>query len=149
MARERFDTKVLARVPSPGYPALSLVDPATRTIYVGTFTNAQGEDSGPSKVFAFAPDGQLDREFTIEGQTPGEAHGVQVAQIDDQNRLYLLDQHPARVVLLDPATGKQSTYGTFKDVPPCPRPSRRYSTFQAANPRRARSAQAAFITRFE
>jgi sugar lactone lactonase YvrE len=117
-ARDRFDIKVLARVPAPGYPALSLVAP-NRTIYVGTFTNAQGEDTGPSKVFAFAPDGQLDREFTIEGQTPGQVHGVQVAQIDAKGRLYLLDQHPARVLILDPATGKQTAYATFKDVAPC------------------------------
>jgi sugar lactone lactonase YvrE len=117
-ARDRFDVKVLARVPAPGYPALSLVAP-NRTIYVGTFTNVQGDDTGPSKVFAFAPDGRLDREFTIEGQTPGTAHGVQVAAIDAKGRLYLLDQHPARVLILDPATGKQTTYGTFKDVGPC------------------------------
>ncbi|MEA2423296.1 MAG: hypothetical protein QOF55_2395 [Thermoleophilaceae bacterium] len=117
-ARDRFDTKVLARVPTPGYPALSLVAP-NRTIYVGTFTNAMGSDTGPSKVFAFAPDGQLTREYTVEGQTPGASHGVQVAAIDAKGRLYLLDQHPARVLILDPATGKQTTYGTFKDVPPC------------------------------
>jgi sugar lactone lactonase YvrE len=117
-ARDRFDVKVLARVPPPGYPALALVAP-NRTIYAGTFTNAQGSDTGPSKVFAFAPDGQLGREFTIEGQTPGSAHGVQVAAIDAKGRLYLLDQHPARVLILDPATGKQTTYGTFKDVAPC------------------------------
>jgi sugar lactone lactonase YvrE len=117
-ARDRFDVKVLARVPPPGYPALALVAP-NRTIYAGTFTNAQGDDTGPSKVFAFAPDGQLDHEYTIAGQTPGQVHGVQVAAIDAKGRLYLLDQHPARVLILDPATGKQSTYGTFKDVAPC------------------------------
>jgi sugar lactone lactonase YvrE len=117
-ARDRFDIKVLARVPPPGYPALSLVGP-DRTIYAGTFTNAQGSDTGPSKVFAFAPGGHLDREFTIEGQDTGVSNGVQVAAIDAKNRLYLLDQHPSRVLLLDPATGKQTTYATFKDVPPC------------------------------
>jgi sugar lactone lactonase YvrE len=117
-ARDRFDIKVLARVPSPGYPALSLVAP-DRTIYVGTFTNAEGTDTGPSKVFAFAPDGQLKREFTITGQETGVSNGVQVAAIDAKGRLYLLDQHPSRVLTLDPATGKQETYGTFKDVAPC------------------------------
>jgi sugar lactone lactonase YvrE len=117
-ARDRFDVKVLARVPDPGYPALSLVAP-NRTIYVGTFTNAQGNDTGPSKVFAFAPDGQLQREYTIEGQETGVSNGVQVAAIDAKGRLYLLDQHPSRVLILDPATGKQTTYATFKDVPPC------------------------------
>jgi sugar lactone lactonase YvrE len=117
-ARDRFDVRVLARVPPPGYPALSLVAP-NRTIYVGTFTNAMGEDTGPSKVFAFAPDGRLDREYKVEGQTPGAVHGVQVAAIDAKGRLYLLDQHPARVLILDPSTGKQTTYATFEDVAPC------------------------------
>ncbi|MEA2441678.1 MAG: hypothetical protein QOH76_3102 [Thermoleophilaceae bacterium] len=116
-ARDRFDIRVLARVPAPGYPALSLVSGGR--IYVGTFTNVMGSDTGPSKVFAFARDGQLLREYTVAGQTPGASHGVQVAAIDAQGRLYLLDQHPARVVTLDPASGKQTTYGTFKDVPPC------------------------------
>src|SRR5215212_9382796 len=75
-ARERFDVKVLAHVPPPGYPALALVAP-DRTIYAGTFTNLNGDDTGPSKVFAFGPDGHLNREYTITGQTPGQAHGVQ------------------------------------------------------------------------
>src|SRR5436305_4000243 len=117
-ARDRFDTKVLARVPPPGYPALSLVAP-NREIYVGTFTDAGGNNTGPSKVFAYAPDGHLDREYTITGQTPGAVHGVQVAAIDAKQRLYLLDQHPSRVTMLNPATGKQFDYATFKDVPPC------------------------------
>jgi sugar lactone lactonase YvrE len=117
-ARDKFDIRVLAHVPPPGYPGLSLVAP-DRTIYVGTFTDAAGNNTAPSKVFAFLPGGQLKREYTIEGQTPGEVHGVQVAAIDAKGRLYLLDQHPARVVRLDPATGKQTTYGTFADVPPC------------------------------
>src|SRR5439155_10143418 len=77
-ARDKFDIKVLAHVPPPGYPALSLVTP-DRTIYVGTFTDAGGNNTAPSKVFAFMPGGQLKREYTIEGQTPGAVHGVQVA----------------------------------------------------------------------
>jgi sugar lactone lactonase YvrE len=118
-ARDKFDIRLLARVPSPGYPALSLVAP-DRTIYVGTFTDAGGNNTGPSKVFAFSPTGKLKRTYTIEGQAPGQVHGVQVAAIDAKGRLYLLDQHPARVVRLDPATGRQTTWGTFADVPPCP-----------------------------
>jgi sugar lactone lactonase YvrE len=78
-----------------------------------------GDDTGPSKVFAFAPDGHLLREYTVKGQTPGQVHGVQVAAIDAKGGLYLLDQHPARVLRLDPASGTQTTYATFKDVPPC------------------------------
>lgn len=118
LARDKFDIRVLAHVPPPGYPALSLVAP-DRTIYVGTFTNANDEDTGPSKVFAFAPDGHLDREYTVEGQTPGAVHGVQAAAMDAKGRLYLLDQNPPRAITIEPATGKQETYATFKDVPPC------------------------------
>src|SRR5438067_13770837 len=103
-ARNRFDTRVLAHVGSPGYPALSLVAP-DRTVYVGTFTNAAGTDTGPSKVFAYRPHGKLKRTYVIKGQTPGAAHGVQVAAIDARGRLYLLDQNPARVLILNPRTG--------------------------------------------
>ena len=117
-ARNRFDTRVLAHVGDPGYPALSLVAP-DRTIYVGTFTNAAGTDTGPSKVFAYSPKGKLLRTYVIKGQKPGSAHGVQVAAIDRLGRLYLLDQNPSRVLRLNPRTGAQSTYATFRDVQPC------------------------------
>ena len=117
-ARNRFDTRLFAKIGLPGNPALSLVAP-DRTVYVGTFTNSQGSDTGPSKVFAFSPAGKLLRTYTIQGQTPGSAHGVQVAAIDAAGALYLLDQNPARVLKLDPRTGAQSTYGTFHDVQPC------------------------------
>src|SRR2546421_1328270 len=117
-ARNRFDTRVLAHVGDPGYPALSLVAP-DRTIYVGTFTNAAGTDTGPSKVFAYSAKGKLLRTYVIKGQKPGSAHGVQVAAIDRLGRLYLLDQNPSRVLRLNPRTGAQSTYGSFRDVQPC------------------------------
>ncbi len=117
-ARQKWNTRVFAHVPSPGYPALSLVAP-DRTVYVGTFTNAAGTDTGPSKVFAYRPNGKLKRTYVIKSQTPGSAHGVQVAAMDSAGRLYLLDQNPSRVLLLNPKTGHQRTYATFKDVPPC------------------------------
>jgi hypothetical protein len=120
-ARDKYDVKLLAKVPPPGQPALALVAP-DRTIYVGTFTNSSGNANGASKVFAYSPDGQLQRTFTIEGQDEGANNGVQVAAIDASGVLYLLDQHPARVVTLDPRTGAQSTYATFEDVPACPPP---------------------------
>ena len=115
--RARFDTRVLAHIPSPGFGALSLVAP-DRTIYVGSFENPAG-DSLPSKVFAFAPDGTLKRTYTISGQNLSQPHGVQVAAIDAHGLLYLLDQSPPRVLTLDPRTGRQITYATFHDLPPC------------------------------
>jgi sugar lactone lactonase YvrE len=117
-ARERYDVQTLAKVPPPGQPALALVAP-DRTIYEGTFTNSAGTANGPSKVFAYSPEGQLLRTYTITGQSPDANNGVQVAAYDARGRLYLLDQHPARVLILDPKTGSQTTYATFKDVPPC------------------------------
>jgi sugar lactone lactonase YvrE len=116
-ARERFDTRVLAHVPSPGYPALSLVAP-DGTIYVGSFENPAG-DSLPSKVFAFAPDGSLVRTYTVPGQDLAASHGVQVAAIDASGVLYLLDQSPSRILTLDPRTGRFGYYGSFHDVPTC------------------------------
>jgi sugar lactone lactonase YvrE len=120
-ARDKYDVRVLAHVPPPGQPALSLVAP-DRTIYVGTFTNSSGSPNGPSKVFAYSPEGQLQKTFTVQGQDANADNGVQVAAIDAHGLLYLLDQHPARIVTLDPKTGAQATYATFKDVPPCPPP---------------------------
>src|SRR5436305_1479263 len=100
-ARNRFDVQVLAHVPPPGQPGLSYVAP-DRTIYVGTFTNSAGTANGPSKVFAYSPTGQLVRTYTIQGQDPNADNGVQPAAMDAGGNLYLLDQHPARVIKLDP-----------------------------------------------
>jgi streptogramin lyase len=117
--RERFDVRLLARVPAPGQPALALVA-RDRTIYEGTFTNSSGTPNGPSKVFAYSPGGRLLRTYTVRGQDPNADNGVQVAAEDADGKLYLLDQHPARVIQLNPRTGEQKQYGIFKDVPPCP-----------------------------
>jgi sugar lactone lactonase YvrE len=116
--RPKGDVRVFADVPAPGYPALSMVMP-DRTVYVGTFTGASGDTTGPSKVFAFSPTGRLQRTYKIRGQKPGATHAVQVAERDRRGRLYLLDQNPARVVVLNPRTGHQHTWATFADVPAC------------------------------
>ena len=115
--RAQFDTRVLAQIPPPGFGALSLVAP-DGTIYVGSFENPAG-DSVPSRVFRFAPDGALERSYTIVGQDLAAAHGVQVAAIDAAGILYLMDQNPSRVLTLDPRTGHQQVYATFRDVPNC------------------------------
>lgn len=120
-ARARYDVQTLAKVPAPGQPALALVAP-DRTIYEGTFTNSSGAANGPSKVFAYSPEGRLVREYTISGQDPSANNGVQVAAYDSRGRLYLLDQHPARILRLDPRTGSQTTWAVFKDVPACAPP---------------------------
>jgi sugar lactone lactonase YvrE len=108
---------VFAHIGQPGYPALSLVAP--HRVYVSTFTGAASGSTAPSKVFAYSRRGHLERTYRVRRETPGTDHAVQVAARDRQGRLYLLDQKPARVVRLDPRTGRQSTYATFADVPTC------------------------------
>ncbi len=118
-ASARFEVKVFAHVPAPGYPANAFL--FHNRVYAGTFHSfTMPSDTGPSKVFAFSLTGKLVRTYTISGQTPGAAHGVQVAAVDRAGILYLLDQAPARVLKLDPHTGHQSTWATFATVPACP-----------------------------
>lgn len=109
--------KVFAHIPSPGYPALSLV--TRHRVYVSTFTGVAGGTPGPSKVFAYSHRGRLQHTYVVRGQKSGADHAVQVATRDRQGRLYLLDQQPPRVVRLNPHTGRQHTWATFADVPTC------------------------------
>src|SRR5207302_6016024 len=53
----------------------------------------------------------------VQGQDLSQPHGVQVATSDPQGRLVLLDKSPARALLLDTRTGRQTTYATFADTP--------------------------------
>jgi hypothetical protein len=116
-ARDRWDTRVLALVPKPGFPAQAQVHPNGR-VYEGTYDNPQG-DSVPSRVFEYRGDGTLLRSWTVQGQDLSQPHGVQVAATDARGRLVLLDKSPARALLLNPATGRQATYATFPDLPTC------------------------------
>lgn len=116
--RERFDVDVFARIGAPGHPEGIAVD-TDGTIYVGTHTGLVSGDPGPSKVFAFTPDGELLREYTIEGQDLDDTHGILAMAFDADGVLYIADRNPGRIVTLDPATGEQDTYATFADVPPC------------------------------
>lgn len=117
-ARARGDIRVFAHIGAPGEPSLTLVTPKHK-VYVGTFEDVAGSDTNPSKVFKYDAKGKLRRTYVIHGQTPGAAHGVQVAARDRHGRLYILDQNPSRVIILNPRTGKQHTYATFADVPTC------------------------------
>ncbi|MBV9487611.1 MAG: hypothetical protein JO246_16385 [Frankiaceae bacterium] len=116
--RARGDIKIFAHIAKPGEPSLTLVTPGHK-VFVGTFEDVSGSDTGASKVFKYNARGKLLRTYEIKGQTPGKAHGVQVAARDRRGRLYVLDQEPARAIVLNPRTGSQSTYATFPDVPTC------------------------------
>jgi sugar lactone lactonase YvrE len=110
-ARDRWDTRVLALVPTPGFPAHAYVAPNGR-VYEGTYTNPNG-DAVPSRVFEYDAEGTLLRSWTVLGQRLDEPHGVQVATSDGAGRLVLLDKAPPRALLLDTRTGAQTEYAAF------------------------------------
>jgi sugar lactone lactonase YvrE len=112
-ARDRWDTKVHALVPTPGFPAHAYVAPNGR-VYEGTYTNPNG-DTVPSRVFEYDGDGTLLRSWTVRGQRLDQPHGVQVATSDGAGRLVLLDKSPPRALLLDRRTGDQSEYAAFDE----------------------------------
>jgi len=60
--RARWDTRALATVPPPGFPARAYVAPNHR-IYEGTYDNPSG-DTVPSRVFEYLADGTLLRSWT-------------------------------------------------------------------------------------
>jgi sugar lactone lactonase YvrE len=116
--RPRWDTRLLALVPTPGFPALAYVHPNDR-IYEGTYVNPMG-DSERSRVLEYTGDGTLTRSWTVPGQDLSAEHGVQVATSDAGGRLVVLDRTPARALILDRNTGAFTRYATFADLAPCP-----------------------------
>ena len=116
--RERWDTRVLAHVQSPGYPAFVYAHPNGR-VYAGTYTNPTG-DTIRSRVLEYTRSGTLVRSWTVPGQDLTEDHGVQVATSDARGRLVLLEKSTSRVMRLNLKTGRFSTYATVPDLPTCP-----------------------------
>ncbi len=116
--RARFDTRLVARIPPPGFPAMAYVHPKGR-VYVGTFVNPGG-DSLRSRVLEYDPGGTLMRSWTVPGQDLSKDHGVQVATSDSRGRLVLLDRTPARALLLDRRSGAFVQYASFANLAPCP-----------------------------
>jgi sugar lactone lactonase YvrE len=108
----RWDTKLLALIPRPGFPAHAHVHPNGR-IYVGTYDNPAG-DRMRSRVLEYTYDGTLQRSWTVQGQILDGPHGVQAATSDPYGRIVLLDKSPPRVLLLDTRTGAQKTYAAFE-----------------------------------
>jgi sugar lactone lactonase YvrE len=118
--REPLDVRVFARVPNPGQPEPVAIGPHRRRIYVGTNQLGKGDADAPSKVFAFSPRGRIRRDYELRGQALSEEHGIQGLAFDGARRLYLLDRSSEpRVVRLNPKTGRQRTYASFRDVPTC------------------------------
>jgi sugar lactone lactonase YvrE len=116
--RARFDTRLFARVPPPGFPAMAYVHPNGR-VYAGTYVNPGG-DSSRSRVLEYDDTGTLMRSWTVPSQDLSKDHGVQVTTSDSRGRLVLLDRTPARALLLNRARGTFVQYATFPDLAPCP-----------------------------
>jgi len=113
--RDRWDTRVLARVESPGFPAHVYVPPGSSRVYAGTFSNPSG-DSIPSKIREWTRGGTLLRSWTVPGQALAEPHGVQVATSDAAGRLIVLDKTSGRVLRLNVRTGRFTTYGVIPGI---------------------------------
>jgi sugar lactone lactonase YvrE len=114
--------RVFARVPSPGSPEPIVVAP-DRNVFVGTNQYGKGSSSdasAPSRVFRFSPAGKLLGSYMLRKQRLEEDHGIQGLAQDGDGLLYLLDRSAdPRVVVLDPVTGLQWRYASFRDVPSC------------------------------
>ncbi|WP_375003013.1 SMP-30/gluconolactonase/LRE family protein [Aeromicrobium sp. CTD01-1L150] len=113
--REWLDIDVFADVPDPGHPeGITVADDGT--VYVGTQQHVLEPPKGPSKIFAYNPDGDLIEEYEIEGQDPSRGAGVVGLAQDGDGIIYALDRYPRRVIALDPETGEQWDYATFEQV---------------------------------
>src|SRR4051812_44280137 len=119
LAREPLDISVFAKIGPPGQPEPIAIGP-DGLVYVGTNQLGHGDADAPSKIFAFSAEGALVREDELQGQPLDQDHGIQGLLFDGNGLLYVLDRSAdPRVVVLDPVTGQQRRYASFRDVPPC------------------------------
>jgi sugar lactone lactonase YvrE len=116
--RAKGDTKLFAPVPAPGAPEPVVIAP-DGTVYSATLNAESGDTKAPSKVFAFTPDGKLERTYDITGQDLGAEHGLTGMAMDADGYLYIGSLAPPVIYRLDPRTGRQTTYATLRDVPIC------------------------------
>jgi sugar lactone lactonase YvrE len=116
--RAKGDTKLFAAVPMPGAPEPVVIAP-DGTVYTATLNAQSGDTSAPSKVFAFTPDGKLKRTYDITGQDLSTQHGLSGMAMDANGYLYVGSLAPPEVFRLDPRTGEQTVYATYRDVPVC------------------------------
>jgi sugar lactone lactonase YvrE len=117
--REQYDIELFSRVADS--PEGIAVDSAG-TVYVGT----DPRDGGPagerkgSRVYAYDGEGNLLREYPIEGQNLDDPqYGLLGLAFDGRDRLYGADSNPPRIIRLNTRTGAQSTYAKFRNVPTC------------------------------
>ncbi|WP_232678202.1 SMP-30/gluconolactonase/LRE family protein [Nocardioides sp. R-C-SC26] len=107
-APRKWDTRVFARVPAPGYPAYVHAHTNGR-VYAGSYKAG----SARSKVFEWSARGTLLRSWTVPGQRLGSDPGVQVANQTRDGRLVLLETSRRAVMTLDVRSGRFRTIATF------------------------------------
>src|SRR2546423_14482767 len=111
-------SRVFAPVPSPGQPEGIAVE-TDGTVYAGTDAapfGARPDGTPPSKVFAFGPDGGLRNQWTIQGETPDGStpYGLLGMALDRSGTIFVVERDPPSIVSIDPRTGAQSVYATFR-----------------------------------
>ena len=126
-AKPTYDVGVFARVPaSPGLPEGIVVAP-TGKVYVATNPGGNGPTGPPfgvpSELLAYAKSGKLVDRLIIKGQNLASAalpaYGLQALAMDARGFVYAADKSPARILKINPRTGVQRTYASFRDVPSC------------------------------
>ena len=101
--RPKWDTRVFAMVPSPGFPAYVHVHTNGR-VYAGSYVDSGS--TAPSKVFEWSATGKALRSWVVPGQLRDEDHGVQVAHQTRDGKLVLLETSTASILTLDLSTGR-------------------------------------------
>ncbi|GHP18079.1 hypothetical protein RN2511_028150 [Rhodococcus sp. NKCM2511] len=106
-------TRDIAVVPLPGQPEGMAVDPEDGSIWSGS-----NRPNSSADVWHWDADGRLLATYSLTDRVAAE-HGVNGIALDGDGRVYALDYSGARAVRIDPATGKQSVYATFANLPTC------------------------------
>jgi sugar lactone lactonase YvrE len=108
------EVRTLTRVPFPGMPEGIAVNPRNGSFWVGS-------NRPESRVVLWhsSRSGRLIRRYPVRGHSPSAEHGINGIALDGRGRAYALDYSGARAIRIDPATGRQTTYATFADLPLC------------------------------
>ncbi|HEU0156061.1 MAG TPA: SMP-30/gluconolactonase/LRE family protein [Stellaceae bacterium] len=107
---DRGDVDIFAVLPkgSTGPEGLT-VGPRGNVLATSFGFNSQGAVTGNSRLFVFAPDGQLIRQVAIEGSTP---HTLGLAFNPVTHKLIVLDFGAGTALQVDPRTGASTLFMT-------------------------------------